>query len=120
MDADSIFVPVSIVAVAITLVNLLKYARAKDWNAVLTYVAVFLILAFVLWLYGNSVYANGQVLPGSNLPLGDLGIADIAIAALAFTGPAVVTWDAFGAVDNSRSTIKPPLVSPKGDTPPPP
>lgn len=113
MEASSVFVPVSIVAVGITLVNVLKYLRARDWNAVATTVAVFVILFLVLWLYGNSVYGAGQVLPGSPVPLEDMALDDVLIAALAFTGPAIVTWDLFGAVDNSRTSEKPPLLPPK-------
>lgn len=113
MSPDSVFAPISLIAVVIAGVNLLKYIRARDWNAVVTYVAVFIVLVLVLWLYGNSEFGRSAVLPGSAIPLENFGFADLLIAGLAYSGPAIVTWDLFGAIDNSRTTNTPPLLPPK-------
>ena len=120
MDLD-LTATVSIVAVTITLVNLVKYVRAgltgHGWNGAVSLALTFLILLGVLWLYGNSVFGEGQIIGGKLLA--DLDWSDLLVVALAFTGPASVTFDIIKAVDNTNSARTPQLVPPKQPAVPP-
>jgi hypothetical protein len=95
---DAFLATVSIAAVTMTLVNLVKAlmgaARGEQsWNQALTIVVVILIAWVVLMLYGASTWAF-QVTVGDKA-LTDLDLFDKFVAAMAVGGIGSVLYDAF-------------------------
>jgi hypothetical protein len=104
------FVPLlAMAALVVTVINFLKYARTRDWNAAATQVSVWVGGVVVVWLVANTDWAD-------TLVFGDIALSDMNAASLVFFGVSVGAIGSVGhevvkAVDNSDSAHKPPLFS---------
>lgn len=103
--------------VVVQFVNLLKSARAKDWNAVVTPLIAVAGAAGAILLAQASAHFGAWTIPGIDVPVSDLNAGDIVIASVAVgLGFGGFLVDRTKARDNSQSAAYPPLIP---GTPPP-
>jgi hypothetical protein len=103
------FVPtLALAALIYQTVNLLRSLRGRDWNTTATVAIAWIAGAAAVWLVAQTDFADG-------IQVGDLALSTLNAWSLLFVGMTVgsvgsVTNDVIGAVDNTRSTVKPPLL----------
>lgn len=96
-------------AVVVQVVNLLKYARSGNWNAVGTQVAVILVAFGAITLFAHSGVFHDATIPGLDVPVHDLAWTDALIASLVLFGIGGVFVDRTKARDASQSAEMPAL-----------
>lgn len=89
-------------------VDLIKYARAKDANGVITQLAVYLMGIGVVMLVRASDFASRWDVGG--IPLSEAQTGTAVLAGLGLGAVAMLANDGIKAVDGSQSARKPPLV----------
>lgn len=100
--------------VALTLTNLVKYLRARNWNGVLTLLAAWAVGAGTLWLFGATAWAHGVTINGTSLD--KLASLDKVVAGLVVASLGSFGFDIQKALDHTQSAATPQLLS--GQTPP--
>lgn len=96
-------------AVVVQVVNLLKYARSGNWNAVGTQVTVVVVAFAAITLFAHSGVFNTATIPGLDVPVASLGWTDALIASLVLFGLGGVFTDRTKARDHSQSAEMPAL-----------
>lgn len=95
-----------------TVVKIIKDARGRDWNGVLTVGLAWLAGTVLSWLFAEATIGEGTVLPiGNGVTLGDLNLADYVFVGLFLASAAGVLTDGIKAFDRTRSTAQPELLS---------
>jgi ABC-type uncharacterized transport system permease subunit len=114
------FVPVLAMALlVVSIINLVKYAKAKDWNGIATTLAVWLAGVIVVLLVSQTDFAAG-------ITIADRTLDTYNFWSLVFIGLTLSSIGQFAneiraALDNHDTTVKPPLVdSPPSPGPQPP
>lgn len=93
--------------VALTLTNLVKYLRAKNWNGVITLVAAWIVGFGTLWLFGATAWAHGVTINGSTLD--KLALLDKVVAGLVVGSIGSFGFDLQKALDSSQTAATPSL-----------
>lgn len=96
--------------VVFNLTNLIRFARGRDWNGVLTNLTTWVVGWVVALIAGASTVAENVVLPGFSTALGAMSAVDLILVALPLGSIAHVTNEFRGAIDNTSSTAKPLLI----------
>jgi hypothetical protein len=109
---DIEFVPILVLGLVIyTLMNLVKYLRARDWNGIITLLTGWLVGFLAVWLFGSTDW--GQTLTvGGTKTLDLLSIGEKVIVGLVVVSAGSVLFDFKKSFDNSDSASTPPLVGP--------
>ncbi len=96
--------------------NLLRYLKAKDWNGVIGILIALVSGVAVVALAANADVTSGLHLITNGPALGNLDGASQVLLGYAVGSSGTVLSDVVSAVDNSRSSAKPPIAGPP--TPP--
>lgn len=99
--------------VALTLTNLIKYLRARNWNGALTLLAAWAVGFGTLWLFGATAWAHGVTINGTTLD--KLALLDKVVAGLVVGSVGSFGFDLQKALDSSQTVAKPALLT--GETP---
>lgn len=111
------FIPVAAtVSLVIAIVNFVKYLKAKDWNGVVTQLAVWVAGVIVVFLASQTEWAEeiGRGFFGKSLA--DLNAWSLLFLGLCVGGLAIVTNEFKKAVDGRDNARKPELVSSNDST----
>jgi hypothetical protein len=107
---DLEFVPILALGLVVyTLTNLVKYARARDWNGVLTLLAGWAIGVLAVWLVGATDW-GATITVGGTKTLDLLGWAEKILVGLVVVSAASTVADLRKSFDNSDTATKPHLV----------
>lgn len=104
------FLPVAAMsALVISVINFLKYLRAKDWNGVWTTLTVWIAGVVAVFLVGESDFKSA-------FDFGDVSLADMNAASKLFVGLSISAFGSFAveikkALDGSDSAQKPDLLT---------
>lgn len=111
------FTTIALVGIVLyTVVNLISFVRAKDWNGVLKIVLSFVGGFLVVLLMANAELTE-NLRPVTDGPtVGDMDFASLLMLGIGFGSIAPALADARKAFDGSDSAAKPPLVD--GASPP--
>jgi hypothetical protein len=105
------FLPTAaLAATVLAIVNLLRYARGRDWNGVLTQLTVWGSGVAGVSIFAQSAWGEAISLGGA-LPLSKLGWASLVIVGLQVGSAATVVNEFRGAIDRSTTTAKPRLLT---------
>jgi hypothetical protein len=107
------FVPTAALAITVfTFISLLRFLRGQDWNGAFTILSVWASGMAGVWLFAQSAWGETTDLAGltGGVPLADLSGASIIIVGLQVGSAAVGFNELRGAIDNTSSTAKPPLL----------
>lgn len=108
------FVPTLAMALlVVSIINLVKYVRARDVNGIVTTLSVWLAGVAVVFLVAASDFGDGIVIAGA--PLSAYNAASQLFIGLTLSSVAQFANEIRGAIDNHDSTTKPELVG--GSTP---
>ena len=103
------FVPTAaMAALVMTVVNFARYARGKDWSAVLTQALSWAGGVAAMAIYSRSDFASG-VMVGDVSLAGLSGWSVVAVGLTVGAAPSVLV-EGLKAIDNTRSTSKPALL----------
>jgi hypothetical protein len=103
------FLPaVAMVTLILKVIDLLRYARARDANGVLTQLSTWIAGVVVILLVAQTEWADG-IMVGS-LALGKLGFWSLVFYGMSAGSVASLTKDTLKAVDNTNSAAIPVLV----------
>lgn len=107
------FVPLlAAAAIVMSLVNLLKHIRAKDWNSVTTQLVSWGAGLLVAWMLAESDFAESVKLGDTGFTLGNVNGFSLVLFGLTFGAAANVLTDGLKAIDGNDSQKKPPLIPP--------
>lgn len=106
------FVPVAVASAFVyTLVNLAKWARARDWSSVVTQLTAWVGGVLIAWVLSQSSFGEAV---GQSIGLdGPANLFDIVLIGLAFGAGASVIADGRKAIDRTDSAVTPNLLSGK-------
>ena len=108
------FLPVAgVIATIFTIINVLRSARGQDWDGVLTPLVVWAAGVIGVYLTAQSDWGDvGQLaaLTGGKA-WSDLSFPSILLLGLHLGSGATTLNEAFGALDKSRSTAKPRMLT---------
>lgn len=108
------FIPLAALAFTVmTFVNLLRYAKAQDWNGVVTILTVWASGVGALLLFAQSAWAESITfgpLTGDQT-LANMNFASLVIVGLQVGSTASAAVEFKKAFDGSDSAAKPPLVN---------
>lgn len=111
------FVPaIAMLALVLKVVDFLRYARARDYNGVLTQAVTWVAGVVVLLLVAKTTWA--AMISVAGVPLGKLGFWSIVFAGLTVSSGASVVNDYRKALDNTNSAAIPTLLPPGPANPP--
>lgn len=114
---DLEFVPILALGLVVyTLTNLVKYAKARDWNGVLTLLAGWVVGIIAVWLVGATDW-GATITVGGTKTLDLLGWAEKILVGLVVVSAASTVADLRKSFDNSDTATKPPLVGPAASHP---
>lgn len=103
------FVPIVVMLALIKkLVDVVRYATGRDWNAVVTQVLVWFAGVVVVTVFAASDWAGSIAL--GDLQLENMNLASLVLAGLTVGSAASVGQDVIKAVDNGQTEAKPPLL----------
>jgi hypothetical protein len=115
------FVPLAAaLALVWKLVDWAKALRVRDWNAVLTQLAVWVAGVFVIWLLASTDFAAGVKI--GSMALSRLNFASLVLLGMSIGSSGSVAYDFKRAFDNTDSAAQPSLLpasTPASDGPPP-
>jgi hypothetical protein len=115
---DLEFVPILALGLVVyTLTNLVKYAKVRDWNGVLTLLAGWAIGVLAVWLVGATDW-GATITVGGTKTLDLLGWAEKVLVGLVVVSAASTVADLRKSFDNSDTATKPHLVDPAVPSPP--
>lgn len=115
---DIQFVPILVLALVVyTLMNLLKYLRARDWNAAVTLVVGWIIGFLAVWLVGATSWAS-TVTVGGTKTLDQLSFPEILLVGLVVVSVGSTVYDLKKSFDNTDSAATPTLLPPKKEPQP--
>jgi hypothetical protein len=104
------FVPLLVGAAMVAmLVDVIRSARGKDWNGVLTPLVAFGAGLLVAWLLGQSDFGAGIKIGDTGTTLADLNGASLVLVGFAFGAFAAKGVDLISAVAK-RPNVKPSLI----------
>ena len=112
MQFNSLTPLVLLATTLFTFVNLTKYAKAKDWNGVLTILLSILAGVGAVALAAHSSLTDGLVLVQGGARLGVLDGGALVMLGIAVGTTAPAGADLLKSIDGSRTSAKPPLVGP--------
>ena len=110
---DSFVTTAGMLALVKSVVDLVKYVRAKDTNGYVTQAAVWLAGIGTTFLVAASDFGNSIDVTG--IPLGTASGATVVLAGLGLGSAAMLANEVKSAIDSSDTAVKPPLVD---STPP--
>jgi formate hydrogenlyase subunit 3/multisubunit Na+/H+ antiporter MnhD subunit len=114
---DIQFVPIFVLALVVyTLMNLLKYLRARDWNAVITLVGGWVVGFLAVWLVGATTWGS-TVTVGGTKTLDQLSFPEILLVGLVVVSVGSAVYDLKKSFDNTDSAATPTLLPPPKGTP---
>jgi len=108
------FLPVAgVIATVFTVISLLRFVRGRDWDGALTIAAVWLAGVIGVYLTAQSDWGDNGALSGltGGVAWSDLSFPSILLLGLHIGSGAVAGNEALGALDRSRTTAKPRLLS---------
>lgn len=100
----------SIAFLAGKIIEALKYARSKDWNALFTLISVMIAGVIVMLVAASAQVTETLVLPGTAMPIGDLDKISVIFLGLVITSLTSTVYDFKKAFDFSDSAKQPPLI----------
>ena len=104
------FVPLLVGAAMVAmLIDVLRSAKGKDWNGVVTPLFAFVAGVFVAWLLSESDFASTIKIGDTGLTLADLNFASLVIFGFAFAAFAAKGVDLISAIAK-RPNVKPSLI----------
>lgn len=98
----------SLIALAVKIVDFVKYLRASDWNAAVTQAATWVAGVLVVLLAANADITAGIDVGGT--PLGAMNVWSLIFVGLSLLSLGSVAYDFKKAVDNSSSSKTPHLL----------
>lgn len=110
MDLTTFTVIGLLVSVLVVAQNLLRYARAKDWNGVAGITLACVLGVGVAMLAASADITSSLVLVDGAEPLGDQDAASLVLIGIALGTTGSFAIDALKAFNSSDSAKKPPLV----------
>lgn len=111
------FVPaVAMLALVLKVVDFLRYAKARDYNGVLTQLITWVAGVVVLLLVAQTSWS--AMIGVAGVPLGKLGFWSLVFAGLTISSGASLVNDYRKAIDNSNSAAIPTLLPPGPVNPP--
>ncbi len=111
------FVPVlAMISLVITIINLIKYLRAGDWNGTVTTLSVMVAGVVVMFLVAKTDFAAGIVI--ADKPLGDYNNWSLLFVGLTIASMSAFANDLRKSLDNSDSAAKPNLTTLNDPNPP--
>jgi hypothetical protein len=114
---DIEFVPILVLALVVyTLLNLVKYLRASDWNAVITLVAGWVIGSLAVFLVGESSWGS-TVTVGGTQTLDQLSFIDTLLVGLVVVSVGSAVYDLKKSFDNTDTAAVPTLLPPPKGAP---
>lgn len=96
---------------AAKIIDVVKFARVKDWNAVATQAATWVAGVVVVLLGANADAFEALVIPGMEAALGDLNFWSQFLIGLTLTSFISFTYDFRKAFDNTDSAKLPQMTS---------
>lgn len=93
------------------IIELVKWLRAKDWNAAITLISIHVTGAVVMLFAAAAKVTETLVVPGTSAPIGQLDNASVIFLGLVMTSLTSKLYDLQKAVDTSDSAKQPPLIS---------
>jgi len=93
------------------LVNVVKYAKVRDWNGVVTPVVYTAIAFGLLTLAAHAKYYQGMIIPGLDVPIGAADWQSILITSIGAFGVGGFLYDRTKARDNNQDASTPSLVN---------
>jgi hypothetical protein len=105
------FVPTLAMALlVIAIINLVKYVRVRDVNGIVTTLSVWVAGVVVTLLVAQTDFADG--ISVADRPLGDYNFWSLLFIGLTLSSMAQFANDIRASIDNSDTSVKPPLVPP--------
>lgn len=101
-------------ALVMAALNLVKFARARDVNGVVSILAAWVIGVGVVFLLAGSDFAAGIELGDTGETLDTVNNFSLILVGVTFAAAAQALYDFKSAFDQSDSAKKPPLVGPPG------
>jgi len=98
------------------LLEMVKYVRAKDWNAAITLLSLWFVGIIVVTVAAHNELTEDVILPQTTIPLGELGAVALGFLGMILTSLVSVTYDFKKAIDSSDSAKQPPLIDSSGAT----
>jgi len=93
------------------IIELLKYLRAKDWNAAFTLATIEVSGVIVMLIAAAAKVTETLVLPGTSEPIGTLDTASVVLLGLVMTSLSSTIYDFKKAIDGGDSAKQPPLLT---------
>jgi hypothetical protein len=103
---------VSLIALGMSIVSFLKFARAKDWNSVVTQGATWAVGIFLVFLAGEADITSGIVLIKGVPPLGSINAFSKVLLGFMFLSLGSQVYNLKKAIDRSDSAAEPALLPP--------
>lgn len=97
-------------ALGYTLLNLVKYVRARDWSAVATTLAAYAIGCVLVLVAGNAELTENLPVPGMETTFGDLDFWSSLILGASMLSVLGIAYDYKRAIDGSDSAATPSLL----------
>lgn len=107
---DIEFVPILVLGLVVyTLTNFVKYVRNREWSAVVTLVAAWVVGVLAVWLVGATSWAE-TITVGGTETLNTLSFPEKLLVGLVVTSIGSFGYDLKRSFDNTDSAATPPLV----------
>lgn len=94
------------------IIEAIKYLRARDWNGLVTLLAVMVAGVIVLLIAASAKVTETLVLPGTSHALGDLDTMSVVFLGLVLTSLTSTIYDFKKAIDNGDNAKQPPMLGP--------
>lgn len=100
----------SIAFLAGKIIEALKYARAKDLNALFALISVMIAGVIVMLVAASAEVTETLVIPGTLVAIGSLDTLSVIFLGLVITSLTSTVYDFKKAFDNTDSAKQPPLL----------
>lgn len=111
---DTTLALAALAALVYTFVNFVRVAKARDTNGVITMLLVWAAGIGALFLFAETSLAHDVVLGG--IKFDGMGTWDKVLIGLIPGSFGIVGHDVLGAIDSTRTTTRPSLVTPRDTT----
>lgn len=106
---ETFVLPVFVAAMIQKVTDLVAFATAKDWKAVVKQVIAYLTGVAAVAVVNAAEVADEYVLPGFDQTLSDLNTAGVVLVGIALASGAGVVRDFINSRDNNSTSYVPPI-----------
>lgn len=114
---EQVVILTSVAFLSNKIIELIKWLRAKDWNAAITLIAIHISGVIVMLFAAASKVTETLVVPGTSAAIGTLDTASVVFIGLVLTSLTSKLYDLQKAIDRSDTAKQPPLVENTNTTP---